>query len=139
MQQLFTHLDDLLHARGADHVGVRVEANLVHDGAVALQDHESPVHHTTRASFTDKQNAGLFYGDTTVQSHVTKNKNESFLQQRYHHHLNCFWIKTAGCHGNHAPLIIAMKHTNQPIHSLGSGDFTAACHPEQTPTVSLTS
>lgn len=59
VQQLFTHLDDLLHARGADHVGVRVEANLVHDGAVALQDHESPVHHTTRASFTDKQNAGL--------------------------------------------------------------------------------
>ena len=39
------HLDDLLHARGADHVGVGVEADLVDDGAVAFEDHEGPVHH----------------------------------------------------------------------------------------------
>lgn len=46
-----TDLDDLLHARGADHVGLRVEANLVHDGAVALQDHEGTVDHAARASW----------------------------------------------------------------------------------------
>lgn len=49
--QAASHLDDFLHPWRADHVGVRVEANLVHNGAVALQDHEGPVHHATRASF----------------------------------------------------------------------------------------
>ena len=42
---MLTHLDDFLHARGADHVGVRVEAHLVHDGPMALQDHERTVYH----------------------------------------------------------------------------------------------
>lgn len=54
----FTNLDDFLYAGGADHVGVRVEADLVHDGAVTLQDHECPVHHT--ASWKDEHVAGLF-------------------------------------------------------------------------------
>lgn len=42
---IFTHLDDFFHTRGADHVCVRVEADLVDDGAVALEDHERAVHH----------------------------------------------------------------------------------------------
>lgn len=54
----FTNLDDFLYAGGADHVSVRVEADLVHDRAVTLQDHECPVHHT--ASWKDKHIEGLF-------------------------------------------------------------------------------
>lgn len=55
-----TYLDDFLHARRADHVGVRVEANLVHYGAVTLQDHERPVYHTAGASFKGEHDVGLF-------------------------------------------------------------------------------
>lgn len=39
---------------------MRVEANLVHYGAVTLQDHESPVYHTTRASLKEEHDVGLF-------------------------------------------------------------------------------
>lgn len=46
----FTDLDDLLHARGADHVGVGVEADLVDNRAVTLKDHKRSVHHATWAS-----------------------------------------------------------------------------------------
>lgn len=50
----FTYLDDFLHTGGADHVCVRVEADLVDYGAVTLQDHESSVNNTTRASLKEK-------------------------------------------------------------------------------------
>lgn len=38
---------------------MRVEADLVHYGAVPLQDHESPVHHTARASLKGKTQCGF--------------------------------------------------------------------------------
>ena len=48
-----TDLDDLLHARGAHHVRVRVEPDLVDDGAVALQNHEGTVHHAPWATWAE--------------------------------------------------------------------------------------
>lgn len=38
---------------------MRVEANLVHYGAVTLQDHERPVYHTTRATLKEEHDMGL--------------------------------------------------------------------------------
>lgn len=65
----YTDLDDFLHARGADHVGVRVEADLVHYGAVTLQDHEGPVHHSTRASLKGAQDVRQFDGTAADETH----------------------------------------------------------------------
>lgn len=53
-----TDLDDFLYARRADHVGVWVEADLVHYGAVTLQDHESAIHHAPRPSLKAKTQCG---------------------------------------------------------------------------------
>lgn len=64
--QAASHLDDFLHPWRADHVGVRVEANLVHNGAVTLQDHEGPVHHTTRASFKREPWHRLLFFSTLI-------------------------------------------------------------------------
>lgn len=82
--QAASHLDDFLHPRRADHVGVRVEANLVHNGAVALQDHEGPVHHATRASFKrEPWHRLLFLSTPTAQrseSHE-KEREEKLIRQ----------------------------------------------------------
>lgn len=50
-----TNLNDLLHPRGADHVRVRVKADLIHDGPMTFQNHKSPVHHSTRTSCRDRE------------------------------------------------------------------------------------
>lgn len=39
------HLDNLLYTRRADHVGVGVKSNLVHDRPMPFQHHEGSVDH----------------------------------------------------------------------------------------------
>ncbi len=50
-----TNLNDLLHPRGADHVRVRVKADLIDDGPMTFQNHKRPVHHSTQTSCRDRE------------------------------------------------------------------------------------
>lgn len=71
-----------------------VEANLVHYGAVTLQDHESPVYHATGAPLNEEEDVGLFnvtqadkihkFGATEIQVY-----DKDSLKQT---HSTCFWI-----------------------------------------------
>lgn len=45
-----SHLDNLLYAGRADHVGVGIEANLVDNRTMSLQHHEGSVDHPTNAT-----------------------------------------------------------------------------------------
>ena len=49
------HLDDLFYTRRADHVGVGVKSDLVHNRPMPFQHHEGSVDHPTNATWEDRR------------------------------------------------------------------------------------